>query len=240
MAQSAPRTVSDRKVSTYSWIDALPAKGSRRYQDFTARRIIADCSHNCVRIQDGSERVTIEDSVFSYKGPRRKIVAGVSLVAGDVTLRNVTAQGFVQSAKYPNGDGVMAARRTRLTVIGGAYRDNSDAGIDSKGETLLENVVSERNGLNYRCWGDWTAGTLVSRKPVKGHFQTNPGCVARIRHLLVEDDRPGTIFGLAKGTTLIVDRCTIRMPTGGRLIYWHPGASTANTTVRLGPGCKAP
>jgi hypothetical protein len=248
IAQSAPRTVgplADARLG--SWIDALPGKGTHRYDDFTVKDVSRTCSGYCMRISDGSKRVVVEGGVWRHFGSPEKILAIFAIgSSGSLTLRNVTAVGGKDNRKvktaFPNVDDVMAAQRTFLNIEGGSFSNSWDAGIDTKATTTLNGTVTlANNGVNLKAWGPLTAQTIVSRDPERGHVSClrSPvvACNIHIKKLIAYDSNPdGLLVGFqGSNTTVRIDECELHVKPTMRVSWMKNGVTGAN--LILGPSC---
>ncbi|MDD1450799.1 hypothetical protein NHF48_007260 [Sphingomonas sp. H160509] len=218
-----------------------------KYDDFTAKDVNRTYTNIGVRIQDESERVTIDGGTWRDAGSPDSIGAAFSLVAGSMTIRNVTAIGnYLTSVKpkaaFPNRDGIMAAQRTFLTINGGTFKRFWDAGIDTKATTTMTGTVTvEDSRVSLKVWGPLVGDTLVSRNARDGDVAALQSPVVtgniHLRKLVVWNEDPnGLLVGFqGDGGIVRIDECELHVPPSYRVSWIKPGSK--NTKLILGPTC---
>ncbi len=229
--------------NAYSYIQWLP--NNPRQDNVLIKNVDLTCGHYCFVFQNNSSNVTIENVKLRQTKPQPRITGGIAIINGDnFVLRNVDIKGFDSTTIYPNADGIVLNRLpTNVGIYNSYFGFNSNGGIDSKSKgMLLDGVVSEYNGFNYRCWSDWKAGTLTSNSPKSGHIQTNRSdgiaCHIVIDQLNVKATNAyPPIFGMTKGAYVEVKKCKFEVPADIRLVWYGSGATPKNTTLILGPSC---
>jgi hypothetical protein len=96
--------------------------------------------------------------------------------ATDIVFRNCVATGFTlkttKPGEYLNGDGFSTENNNdAIHFLDCTASDNADGGFDLKNTGLLmERCISERNGKNYRLWGNGELVDCVSADPKVVHM----------------------------------------------------------------------
>lgn len=240
------RTIENvKRDNAYSYIQWLP--NEPRQDNVLIRNSEFTCSHYCFVFQNNSSNITIDNVKLKQTKPQPRITGGIAIINGDnFLLKNLNIKGFDSTTKYPNADGIVLNRLpTNVSIVDSYFGFNSNGGIDSKSKgMLLDGVVSEFNGFNYRCWSDWKAGTLTSNSPKSGHIQTNQSngiaCHIVINELNVKaTDAHPPIFGMTKGAYVEVKHCKIEAPADIQVVWYGSGANAKNTTLILDPASCA-
>lgn len=117
-------------------------------------------SRNVIRLRDDSRNILIEDvRGDSQRQDGDDLAVGVHLegTVHDVVIRRVTMENAQTSSDgYWNGDGFATERGVYGVLFEDTVaRGNADGGYDLKStDTVLLNPVAERNGRNFRFWGE--------------------------------------------------------------------------------------
>lgn len=97
-------------------------------------------------------------------------------LATDIVFRNCVASGFAllttKPGQYQNGDGFSTeGNNDAIHFLDCTATDNADGGFDLKNTGLvMERCISERNGKNYRLWGNGELVDCVSADPHTAHM----------------------------------------------------------------------
>lgn len=228
--------------ASYRWLDGARADIS----GLRLNKFDIVVGRGGVRIDKGASDVVIRDGTFRLRKPTggRDLPVAIEVINGsNILVENVTARDFRMAAvsgKYTNGDCFSGERKSRNVTLRNTHAIGcSDGGFDFKTDGLvLDDVSAEDVNFCFRIWGRATATTLSCRSWHKGAIQVQPGGSMTV-DLMKLDAKPSseaTVFGVGRGSTLVVRRCS-GLPAGGKLLYYQAGANPSNTTVRLGPGC---
>lgn len=140
-------------------------------------------SKQCVRMRGTSHNWTVDTCVFDsawQNGDNFAVGFQMDEFAHDVTVTNCTMKNAYDSTNlFFNGDGFSAEiTNYNITITGGEYSGNTDAGIDIKAKAgtavSITGVLSKDNKNNIKLWGNNATGTaiftlsgIVSREPYK-------------------------------------------------------------------------
>lgn len=169
----------------------------------------------------------------------RNLPIGIVVHDGrDIAISDGAISGFRMVAVpgvYTNGDGIAAERPVnRLSIARVRAVDNSDGGFDLKSSgTTLDQLVAERNGRNYRFWRTVQADRLTSVDPRNAHIWLARGAHVRIARLLATSRSTAPLIRVEGPSTIVVDRCQLRLPAGTRLV----AGNAQGSEIRLGRGC---
>lgn len=183
---------------------------------------------------------TISNFAFSMRAKPQTgshLPQGIAVYAGrNVTIRDGKVSGFRMIGKgYLNGDGIAVERGVDGLLIERVHAsDNSDGGFDIKSKnTRIDQTVAERNGVNYRFWGDIKAGYIVSRNARQAHVGLYKGGNIQIEELVVESSTRTTILVLDGAAHVTIKKCKFNVPRGSIL----KKTESSGTKLSLGPGC---
>lgn len=240
----APRLIEDVQATNVRHIltQQTSSKVSwRPFANIEMRRTSGTCSKRCVFIRGGSTNVTIEDVDFGGIGINTSvgdIPVGVGIQGGDVTIRRAFVHDFrsdYPAGKYDNADCISAERGDKLRVYFSRVARCTDGGIDTKADTILDNVIAEDIGhYSYRAWAHGEAGTLTSINAGGAAVQIASKTTDwHIRKLIVVGSSPVVrIDGNGRGGRLVIDECDLSKWTGKTVV------SGTGATVTLGTGCR--
>lgn len=247
-ATIGPAVVRDayRVVETYS--DKTTVKG------LTIDGLVGEnIRREGIRIRGVASDITIRNTVLKHSATPNvspDLPEGIHLETGaNVLIENVHASGFqmaMEPGTYWNGDGLAAESAVKgLVIRNSGFVDNTDAGLDLKVFTVLDNVFLSGNARNLRLWRGGEATTLTFGPTVKrggaastamiwmkGNSLSPP--VLTIEKLVVKSDKPETIFRVEDGPADIrIGSCVLDLPAGSVLKV----AGNKAMKWTLGPGC---